>query len=73
MNIDIEKGGRRLVLVVSWVAAVIVFFACAIAEINVGGAHLGISAIIGGFAGMICNIIGRWVLDGFIGDQEKKD
>ena len=70
---NIEEGGRRLNVVISWVAGICIFFACVMAERNAEIPLFTISAIIGTFAGLICNRIGHWILNGFIGDQENKD
>jgi len=77
---DFREGGRRLVLTLAWITVIAIWlkgfgFSVAFANtrenIMFGGWVL--TLIIGSIAGVAVNIIGLWIVDGFIGVENRND
>lgn len=73
---DIREGSRRLVKTISWIVAIRVSIAGVIFFHKMHSNELGVvvvSLIIGIFAGLICNKIGLWIVEGFAGEKKNND
>jgi uncharacterized membrane protein required for colicin V production len=70
---NIQEGGRRLVATISWVVAIRIWIGWFIVFEGAYPIWWLIGLAVGFLARFICSRICTWILEGFVGTDEKGD
>ncbi|MBW8016465.1 MAG: hypothetical protein FVQ82_09775 [Planctomycetes bacterium] len=70
---NIEKGGKRLVMTISWLIAIRIYIGWPTFADNPRPLWYFLGLGVSLLAVIVCIAIGNWVLDGFIDNQENKN